>query len=56
MILTKEQREEFENAARIMMKYLGENHHPHVTVIIDYGRAEILEGSASVVTDDYVPD
>ena len=56
MILTKEQREEFEKVARPMMKYLGENHHPHVTVVIDYGKAEILERSASIVTDDYVPD
>ena len=56
MILTKEQREEFEKAARVMMKYLGENHHPHVTVIIDNGKAEILEGSACVVTDDYIRD
>jgi len=56
MVLTKKQREDFEKAARVMMKYLGENHHPHVTVIIDNGRAEILESSAAVVTEDYVPD
>jgi len=56
MILTKEQKEDFEKAARPMMKYLGKNHHPHVTVIIDNGRAEILEGSATVVTNDYIPD
>lgn len=56
MILKKTQREDFEKAARVMMKYLGENHHPHVTVIIDSGRAEILESSSSVVTDDYIGD
>jgi hypothetical protein len=56
MILTKEQREDFEKAARPMMEYLGKNYHPHVTVIIDNGRAEILESSASIVTDDYIPD
>tara|TARA_R110000796_G_scaffold176750_2_gene293628 strand:+ start:273 stop:446 length:174 start_codon:yes stop_codon:yes gene_type:complete len=57
MILTKKQREDFEKAARPLMEYLGTNHHPHVfTVIVDYGRAEILESSASIVTDDYVPD
>jgi len=40
------------------MKYLGnpEIFHPHVKVIIDNGRAEILEGSAMVVTEDYIPD
>ena len=56
MILTKKQREDFEKAARPLMEYLGTNHHPHVFIIVDYGRAEILESSASIVTDDYVPD
>lgn len=56
MVLTEEQRKEFEEAARVIMQFLGKNFHPHVTVIIDNSRAEILEGSASVVTDDYIPD
>ncbi len=56
MILTKEQLEDFEKAARPIMEYLGKNHHPHVTVIIDAGRAEILESSAQIVTDDYIQD
>jgi len=56
MVLTKEQKAEFEKAARVMMEYLGKNFHPHVTVIIDNGRAEILEGSASFVSEDYIPD
>ncbi|MBL4941156.1 MAG: hypothetical protein JKY81_05765 [Colwellia sp.] len=56
MVLTKQQREDFEKAARVMMKYLGENHHPHVTVIIDNGKAEILEASSSIVTEDYIAD
>ena len=56
MVLTKEQKEGFEKAARPLMEYLGKNHHPHVTVILDYSRAEILETSATLVTDDYVPD
>ena len=56
MILTKKQREDFDKAARVMMKYLGENHHPHVTVVIDSGKAEILESSATLVTDEYVGD
>jgi hypothetical protein len=56
MILTEQQRKAFEEAARPMMEYLGKNHHPHVTVIIDNGRAEILESSASITTEDYIPD
>ncbi len=56
MILTKEQREEFENVVKPVMEYLGKYHHPHVTIIIDVGRSEILEGSASIVTDEFVSD
>jgi len=56
MVLTKEQEDGFEKAARPMMEYLGKNHHPHVTVIIDKGKAEILEGSATLVADDCIPD
>ena len=56
MILTKKQREEFENAVRPLMKFLSENFHPHVTVIVDYSRAELLESSVAFVTEDYVID
>jgi hypothetical protein len=56
MILTKEQKERFEKAARPLMKYLAQNYHPHVTVIVDGSRAEILEGSASIVTDEFIRD
>ena len=56
MILTKEQKEQFEEAVKPLMKYLAENYHPHVTAIVEGGRAEILESSASVVTDEFIPD
>ena len=56
MILTNEQKENFEKAVKPLMKYLAENHHPHVTAIVEGGRAEILEGSASVVTDEFILD
>jgi len=56
MILTKEQKEQFKEAVKPLMKYLAENHHPHVTAIVEGGRAGILEGSASIVTDEFIPD
>lgn len=58
MILTIEQREEFERVIRPVMKYLGDPKvfHPHVKVIIDSGRAEIVEGIAAIVTEDYISD
>ena len=56
MILTQKQKEEFEKTVKPLIKFLAENFHPHVTAIVDSGRAEILEGSASIVTDEFIPD
>ena len=47
----------FEELARPMIKYLCENYHPHVTVIITPTTAELLEGLKSVGhIDDYIRD
>ena len=56
MVLTEEQLKAFKSASVAMMKYLGENHHPYVKVIIENGSAEILESSARVVSEDFIPD
>ena len=56
MILTKEQIAEFEKASRPLIKYLAENHHPHVTAIVVSDRAEILEGSASIINVEFIRD
>lgn len=56
MILTEEQKKEFEEAVKPIMKWLCENFHPHIIVIIDPTTAEILEGCASVVTHEFVKD
>lgn len=48
---------EFEELVRPIMKYLCENHNPHVTVIITQTNAELLEGKmATGKIFDYVPD
>jgi len=56
MILSKEQIEKFNEASMPLIKYLAENHHPHVTVIVQSDRAEILESSATVLTREYIVD
>lgn len=50
------EQERFEAAARPLIKYLAENHHPHTTVIIDSTRAELLEGQAVIKTEEYLRD
>lgn len=38
---------DFEKAAAPLIKYLCENHHPHVTIIVTPTGAELLEGKIS---------
>jgi len=48
---------EFEDVVRPVIKYLCENHHPHVTVIVTPTNAELLEGKMSTgQIMDYVVD
>lgn len=56
MILTDEQRKQFEEAAKPLIKFLCENCHPHVTVIVEPTRAELLEGSCSIKCEEFILD
>ena len=46
----------FEELAKLMMKYLAENHNPNCTVIITSDSAELLEGKMCVKTDEFITD
>ena len=46
----------FEEAARPLMKYLGENHHPHTSAYVRNDLAELLEGQEVFGTKDYILD
>jgi 2'-5' RNA ligase len=46
----------FLEACKPLMKYLCENYHPHVTVIIDGTRAELVEGLKTAKCEDYIRD
>ena len=54
--LTVDQRDEFKKVTEPVMEWLNENFHPHVHVIIDPTRSELLEGQTAHVTDKYVKD
>lgn len=43
-----EEVDDFESISRLMIEYLCENHHPHVTVIITPTSAELLEGKKAI--------
>ena len=47
----------FEELAKPILKYLCENYHPHVTVIITPTSAELLEGLNTIgYVDDFIRD
>lgn len=56
MILNEEQRKKFEEVSRPLIKFLNTLSHPHITVIVDCGRAELSEGVNQFVTEDYIKD
>ncbi len=56
MILTEEQRKELEAVSRPLVQWLNDNCHPHVKVITDCSRVQLLEGVAQVIIEDYIKD
>ena len=47
---------ELENITRPVIKWLNDNYHPRVTLIITPGCAELVEGICSFPTTDYIKD
>lgn len=54
MILTEQQRREFQDVTRPVIEWLNKNCHPHVSVVIDPTSAELSEGVHIVHTNEYV--
>jgi hypothetical protein len=48
--------EQFEEAAKPLLKYLSENHHPHTTVIVTSSSAELVESEMVFNTDEFLTD
>lgn len=57
VLWTEEEKDEmFEKAAEPMIKYLAENHHPHMQVLIDSTSAILLEQEKMYANSSYVVD
>lgn len=54
--MTAQQQAEFEAITRPLIKFLNDNCHPHVSVIVTPTDAEILEGVCAFHTTEYVKD
>lgn len=55
MILTETQIKEFEKIVTPLMTWIRLNGHPHITVIVDSERSEIVEGLASFLREKANP-
>ena len=47
---------DFEEAAKPLIKYLCENHHPHMTVIVTPTGAKLVEGQMSIKCEEFIRD
>jgi hypothetical protein len=56
MILNDKERKEFEEAARPLMKFMGDNLHPHTIVVLHSANAQLFEGVCSFNTEEYIRD
>jgi len=46
----------FEEIAKLMIKYLAENHNPHTSIIITSNGAELVEGKMCISTGEFIKD
>lgn len=53
---TEEQRNSFHEAAKPLIKWLCDNCHPHVTVLVSPTNAELTESVLNIVDETFVKD
>lgn len=54
MLLTASQIEQIEEASKPLVKFLCDNFHPHVYIIVNPTGAEFVEGLASVKIEEFI--
>ena len=52
----REKADELLEAAKPLIKYLAENHHPHHTAIVTSGNVELFEGVKYCITNEFIKD
>jgi len=56
MMLSGEQKKKFDEIVRPLIKFLNDNCHPHVLVVIDSSSAELFEGLHIYYTKEFHTD
>ena len=54
--LSKKEQDEFESIVKPVMKWLSENHHPHVHIVIESNTAQLYEGQKVFNTNEFLID
>ncbi len=54
--MTNDKMKDFQQLTKPLIKWLNDNHHPHVTLIITPTSAELLEGILAFPTTEFIKD
>ena len=54
--MNEQQRKEFSDLSDKLIKWLNDNGHPHMTIIVTPTNAELVEGIASHHTEEHLRD
>lgn len=55
-MITEEQKNQFEDASKPLVKWLNENCHPHTTIVVTQTGSELLEGLLNFKTEEFLKD
>lgn len=55
-MLNEKQKQELEQLAKPLVKFLNENCHPHTHITIDCTHVELWEGVVGIPIDEYLRD
>ena len=56
MQIDEDKKEEFRKLSKDLIKFLCDNCHPHVSIIITPTSAELLEGEVGLYTEEFLRD
>ena len=54
--LSKKEQDEFESVVSPVMKWLSENYHPHIHIVIESNYAQLFEGQKIFYSNEFLVD
>ncbi len=54
--MNEEQQKAFESAAKLLMKYLAENHNPHTLIVMSSTDCQVLGSVLCLETNEFLTD